>query len=399
MKVFVNLNELIKRLYAERKLLHALFQARLRFDFSYEEAVELVDNERNLRLLIDYGVIRQEGDLIELEETYQHFFEDVLRLNEDITSSTVEENLQALKDSIDFYLKERNHPEAQGKYVRKIMRSLRNISTQASTKTIELKRVINDTFRQERNYEIKRSKLETNLATLESISSLIRQTERLLDEKQETLEVLTTDDRITRLILDVKIQFKEVFHSLIELERIIRDYLNQIDAHNRQVKHIRKLKYLKDQLTWERTTNVRDVVGRCNHQVLEIQPYYSTKVSLSFLRNSDDAIELIDQARESIAGLRSLKNAPAIPLTEKDLRADCIVEDFIDTDAIANAFFASSQDLYTFAMSYPYPQPQTRERRVEYYLEIVQNHYNKLLITGDWQRDRNVEYPLIYNLP
>ena len=123
MKVFTSLNELIKRLYAERKLLHALFQARLRFDFSYEEAVELVENEKNLRLLIDYGVIRQEGDLIELEEIYQHFFEEVLRLNEDITSSTVEESLQSLKENIDFYLKERNHPEAQGKYVRKIMRS------------------------------------------------------------------------------------------------------------------------------------------------------------------------------------------------------------------------------------------------------------------------------------
>lgn len=399
MKVFTNLNELIKRLYAERKLLHALFQARLRFDFSYEEAVELVDDEKNLRLLIDYGVIRQEGDLIELEETYQHFFEEVLRLNEDITSSTVEENLQALKDNIDFYLKERNHPESQGKYVRRIMRSLRNISTQASTKTIELKRVINDTFRQERNYEIKRSKLETNLATLESISSLIRETERLLDEKRETLEVLTVDDRITRLILDVKIQFKDVFHSLIELERVIRDYLNQIDAHNRLVKHIRKLKYLKDQLTWERTTNVRDVIDRCNHQALEPQSYYSTKISLSFLRNSDDAIEIIDQARKSISRLRSLKNTPAIPMTENDLKAECVVEDFVDTDSIANAFFASSQDLYTFAMNYHYIQPQPRERRVEYYLEIVQNHYNKLLITGDWQRDGNVEYPLIYNLP
>lgn len=230
MKIFINLNELIKRLYTERKLLHALFQARLRFDFRYEEALELVDDEKNLKLLIDYGVVRREDDLIELEDTYQHFFEDVLRLNEDITSSTVEENLKALKDNIDFYLKERNHPEAQGKYVRRIMRSLRNISTRASTKTIELKRVINDTFRQERNYEIKRSKLVTNLATLESISSLIRQTERLLDEKREILEVLTTDDRITRLILDVKIQFKDVFHSLIELERTIRDYLNQIDA-------------------------------------------------------------------------------------------------------------------------------------------------------------------------
>ncbi len=399
MKVFTNLNELIKRLYAERKLLHALFQARLRFDFSYEEAVELVENEKNLRLLIDYGVIRQEGDLIELEETYQHFFEEVLRLNEDITSSTVEENLQALKDNIDFYLKERNHPESQGKYVRRIMRSLRNISTQASTKTIELKRVINDTFRQERNYEIKRTKLENYLATLESISSLIRQTERLLDERRETMEVLTTDDRITRLILDVKIQFKDVFHSLIELERTIRDYLNQIDAHNRLVKHIRKLKYLKDQLTWERTTNVREVLDKCSHQPLETITYYTTKVSLSFLRNSDDAIEIISDVRKTISRLRSLKNTPTVPLKESDLNTECIVEEFVDTDAMANAFFASSQDLYTFVINYPYTQPQQRERKVEYYLEIVQNHYHKLLITGDWRQDGNVEYPLIYNLP
>ena len=74
MKVFTDLNELIKRLYAERKLLHALFQARLRYDFSYEEAVRLVESEKNLRLLIDYGVIRHEGNLIELEEIYQREF-------------------------------------------------------------------------------------------------------------------------------------------------------------------------------------------------------------------------------------------------------------------------------------------------------------------------------------
>ena len=398
MKVFTDLYELIKRLNAERKLLYALFQARLRYDISYEEAAGLVDNEKNLRLLIDYGVIRQEGDLIELEETYQHFFEEVLRLNEDITSSTVEENLKSLKENINFYLKERNHPESQGKYVRKIMRSLRNISTQASTKTIKLKQVVNDTFRQERNYEIKRTKLENYLLTLENISSLIRQTERLLEERRETLEVLTPDDRITRLILDVKIQFKDIFHSLIEVEHTIRDFLNQIDAHNRLVKHIRKLKYLKDQLTWERSTNVREILENCSNLTLETTTYYTTKLSLSFLRNSDDAIEIIKDARKTVSRLKALKNTPAIPLKESELNTKCIVEDFVDTDLLANAFFASSHDLYTFVINYPYIHPQQKERRVEYYLEIVQNHYDKLRITDDWRRDGNVEYPVIYNL-
>lgn len=59
------------------------------------------------------------------------------------------------------------------------------------------------------------------------------------------LDVMTPDQRITRLSMDVRLHFKDVFHSLIELEHTIRDYLHQIDAHNRKVKRIRKLKHLK----------------------------------------------------------------------------------------------------------------------------------------------------------
>ena len=116
MKIFPNIDELLKRLYSERKLLRELFQARLRFDVTYEDALEFVDSEKNLSLLIDYGVIRYEDNLIELEENYQHFFEEVFRLNEDITSSSVEENVRSLKENIDFYLKERDHKENQDKY-------------------------------------------------------------------------------------------------------------------------------------------------------------------------------------------------------------------------------------------------------------------------------------------
>ena len=398
MKVFPNLEELLKRLNTERKLLRELFQARLRFDFSYEDALEFVDSEKNLRLLIDYGVIRQEGSLIELEENYQHFFEEALRLNEEITSSSVEENLQMLKDNIDFYLKERGHADNQDKYVRRIRRSMRNIAIQAANKTIELKRVINDTYRQERNYDIKRQKLENNLATLDNISNLIRSTERLIDDRKDTLEALTTDDRITRLTTEVRIQFKDIFHSLIELERTIRDYLHQIDAHNRLTKRIRKLKYLKDQLTWERTTNVREVLASVNHQSLETTSYYSTKVALDFLRDSDDGLAAILEARKAIHRLQNLRRISPKPLSDAELNSDFLVEDFVDTDVIANAFFASSHDLYTFVVNYPYKQPQEKDRRVEYYTEILLNHLDRLLITSEWRSDGDIEYPLILNM-
>lgn len=180
--------------------------------------------------------------MLELEEHYQHFFEEILQLNENITSSTVEESLRQLKNNIDFYLKARSNPDSQRKYINKIIRTLRNISTQSATKSVELKRVINDTYRQERNYAIKPHKLEDYQVSFESIASLIRQTERVLEERKDILEIMTPDQRIARLVTDLRLRFRDVFHSLIELQHTIRDYLHQIDAHNRKVKKIRKLK-------------------------------------------------------------------------------------------------------------------------------------------------------------
>ncbi len=399
MKVFSNLTELLSRLHTERKLLHELFQARQKYDFRYEDALEFVNSERNLHLLIDYGIVRQEGEMLELEETYQHFFEEILQLNENITSSTVEENLRQLKNNIDFYLKERANPDSQRKYVNMIIRTLRNISSQSANKTVELKRVINDTYRQERNYEIKRQKLEEYQATLESIASLIRRTERLLEERKDTLDVMTPDQRISRLVTDVRLRFKDVFHSLIELQHTIRDYLHQIDAHNRKLKKIRKLKYLKDQLTWEKTTTVCQMLNGCAHQLLETATNYSTRVSLSLLRDTDTGPDMISAAQIAISRIKRPNASIQIQLKAEELNPGYMIEDFVDTDKIAEAFFASSRDLYSFVKSYPYERPKELEQKVEYYTEIILNHHPRLLITEEWRTDGNINYPLVYNMP
>lgn len=399
MKVFPNINELLKRLNNERKLLHELFEARKKFDFRYEDGLKFVNSEQNLRLLIDYGVVREEDGLLELEEAYMRFFEEILRLNENITSSNVEENLQQLKDNIDFYLKERDNSEARRRYVNRIIRVLRNIMTQASTKTIELKRVINDTYRQERNYEIKRQKLENNLAVLGSIASLIRNTEHLLCEREEILNLMTPDQRLANLSINARIRFKEVFHSLIDLEHTIRDYIHQIDIYDRKVKRIRKLKYLKDQLTWEKTTDVCEVVGRLSHQIIETLPYTTVRISLSLLRDTDAGLDALSAMRRMIARRQSRKPGAFAPLKADELDAGYLTEDFVDTDVIADAFAASSRDLYSFVKNYPFAMPKTMDQKMEYYTEIVINHHDRLLITGDWATDGLIDYPLIYNRP
>lgn len=208
---------------------------------------------------------------------------------------------------------------------------------------------------------------------------------------------MTRDQRITRISVEVRLQFKDNFHSLIELQHTIPDYLHQIDTQNKIIKRIRKLKYLKDQLTWEKATSVCRTLTECVHQLLEPVPTYSTPSSLSFLCYTDSGLEAISGVREKISSRKEANTALHIPLNAEELDAGYIVEDFVDTDINADAFFASSQDFYTFVKGYPNERQKTMEQKVEYYTEIIFNHHSRLLITGDWHSDGIIDYPLIYN--
>ena len=108
-KTFQDVEELLKRLYTERRLIGEMFNNRKRLEFRYDNAREYVESEKNLQLLIDYGVIRQDGELLELEDAYLTFLEDILQVNEEISNASVEENVALLRESVDFYLKECNN--------------------------------------------------------------------------------------------------------------------------------------------------------------------------------------------------------------------------------------------------------------------------------------------------
>lgn len=401
MKRYSNIQDLLSLLYRERNLLHAVFQARDNFDFTYEDAMNLGNrdkgrDERSLMLLIEYGVLRLEDNILEMDDVYQGFFEETLRLNDYITSSSVNDSLAQLHSNIGYYLKEKNSFEGQRKYAKLIVRILRNIMSQVEYKTVELKRVVNDTFRHERNFEIKKQKLEEYRTTIENISLLIRQTELLLEDKKYVFENMT-EIRVKNIGIDARLRFKDVFQSLIDVQRLIRDYLNQIDKHNRIIKRIRKLKFLKDQLTWERKTNVNEVMDCCDHLFFEKKQSYSTNISLPYLRNTDEGEALIRKVQQDLRTKSERKQAERIILKPEDLERKEIEVEFIDTDAIAKAFFATSLDLYTFVMNYNYKSSKKKEEKIEFYSEIILNHHSKLRITDDWQCDGNIEYPMIYN--
>ena len=324
-KVFHSVSELLKRLNTERRLISEMFYNRKKLEFHYDDARGFVESEKNLDLLIQYGVIRLEGDLLELEEVYLRFLEEILQVNEDISNASVEESVSQLRDNIDYYLKEQNNPEGQHRYLRKVKRSLRTIALMAERNVVDLKRNVNDTYKNERNYAIKRTKLEKYLNQIAGISRLVKETENLLDDEHATFSNFAPDEQLVYIIIDVRTQLKAAFHSLIDLEKTIRDYLHQIDAIGKLVKKTRLLKQRKDDLTWESSTNIRNFLSGKDHVWLEPRTNYSIKPSLTWLSNTDDGLLALIEAQQQLSRRLRLSREPDPSIKPEEMQPEPVI--------------------------------------------------------------------------
>ena len=144
---FSSLDDLIRALDKERKLLGALFQDRKKLSFRYDVARELASRRgESLEFLKRHGIIRENSDFVELEDVYLKFFEEVLEVNEEISVASVKESIDNLNTAIDYYLSENNHSRKYG-YLRDVKRILRNISLTTLRNVIDLKRNIDNTYK------------------------------------------------------------------------------------------------------------------------------------------------------------------------------------------------------------------------------------------------------------
>ena len=101
---FRSIEELVKMLDREKVLFRDMFERRKSLAYRKEFAFEVVDYRRErIQYLIDYGVIHENGDFLEMEDVYVQFFEDVLDMNEEISVASVREYIDSLRENINYY--------------------------------------------------------------------------------------------------------------------------------------------------------------------------------------------------------------------------------------------------------------------------------------------------------
>ncbi len=396
MAYFRNIKELTRTLYQGQKLLFDMFQKRKTISVKYDDAVETLEGkEDSLKRMIKFGVIIQSGNNLELDGTYQEFFEKILAVNEEISIASVKENIDSLKLNIASYLAADSMRQPQ--FLRQIRHIFSKINQNTRRNVLDLKRNVEHTYKQEPNFKIKELRLKAFDEKATAIKELITKTETLIDD--EAIFFSTVQDiGLKETIAEVKNGLKESAHGLISIKSLIIDYLNRIQYQSRIVKKVRKLKYLRDQLLINEGTDIKNVIENENAVWLEPRTTFSTKVSIDFLRNEDGALELLANVRRKLNKPTAIKNRCASTIDPQYLEEQKETTRAFDHRSLAEAFSAQSDDLFSFIWNYRFAAEVNEEERLVLFLQLASQFYESLRFTDTFAEKGNYEYPLIYPL-
>lgn len=394
---FHSLEELIRALDRERKLLYALFQDRKRLSFRYNLAKELATKkDESLEFLRRFGIIHENGDFVELEDVYLKFFEEVLEVNEEINVASVKESIGSLNAAIDYYQSEKNATRKWG-YLKDVKRILRNIALTTLRNVIDLKRNIDNTYKNEPTFVVKKKKLVHLDEKRKDIAELINECEMVIDKKQATFFLVAMDVELKDTVTDVKLQLKEVYHNLLELDRQIINYLNLIEYQNRLFEKVQKLKYLRDQMLLETNTDIKAKMDARNPVWMEPRPRYTLKVSLSMLRTTDTGLKILQDVAKGKSNDRLRKGNLAEPLTKEELTEQQKMLQTVDVREVKTAFMASGDNLFHFVMNYSgYRKQMADEEKLVLFCQIAAQYHDELVISEEYGRHGNIEFPFIY---
>lgn len=393
MYVFHSIKELLNSLVLGKELLSEMFGKRKSFDYRYDQAVELIEESKVISL-IEKGILIKNGRNLEIEDQLFTFFEQILDVNEEINISYINEHITLLKENIDYYLTE-NSESRKYKYLKSIKTSLRKMGFICIRNIVDLNRNIDNTFKTEPNFKIKIKKLENYDQRRVDIKRLISLTEKLVNEEELTFFAVAKDDELSRITTLLRLQLQDARHSLIETERQIIDFLNQVKLQSKIIEKIRQIKYLKDQFELESKTDILAQLAKMNPVLFENRPSFPVKLSLDILQE-DEIYGLIKELNKR----QSSKVKPKIPMAaaiNSSFFDDTEELDvFINMEEMKNNFSASGHHLLDFVLQYNYPKRVDFEEIVFCYCQLVSLYEQDMKITENFITHKETEFAVIY---
>ncbi len=399
MKTFSSLKELLAILSREHKLITEIFEKRKVLAYKYEDALAVVDyNEDKISALIEFSVLRENGPCLEIDDQYLQFFEQILEVNEEINVSYINENLQSIRQNINYYLQE-NNEHRKYNYLRQIKSAFRKTGVIAIRNVVDLRRNIDNTFKNEPNYKIKKTKLEYLDVKRYDISALVELTDQLVSgEEEHTFFKTALDEELQRIVVGLKIQLNSCRHNLIDIQKQIIEFLNRLKYQSGLMEKIRQIKYLKDQFELRSKTNIVNILNADYALLYEPNPAYPLKLSIEQLQGDDETLDIIKKVvSRNKSGVRKKLSVADNSLADY-LETDTEVITQINLEEVKNGFLAGSNNLFDFLQSYDFGRPVSFDECLTVYCQLISQYDMHFRLTDQYQKRNGTEYLLIYPL-
>lgn len=397
MKTFSSIQQLLATLSREQKLLSEMFEKRKVLSFNYDYALELVDFDADkITSLVDYSVVRQNGNNLELDDLFLQFFEQVMEVNEEINVSYINEHIQNIKQNVVYYLQENNETRKYG-YLRQIKLALRKIGVIALRNVVDLNRNIDNTFKNEPNYKVKKTKLEHLDEKRNAIYALINRTDHLISgEEEQTFFKVASDEELNRTIILLKLQLNECRHNLIDIQKQIIEYLNRIKHQSGVIEKLRQIKYLKDQFELRSKTNIKQILEENTAVVFEPNPVYPLNISLDQLQTENEALDVIRKVAKRIR--TSVKTSQPLAGNISDEYLEPLVEEEIqiNLDEVKNSFLAGGNNLFDFICNYDFGKEVSFDECVTIYCQMISQFDTLFKITEAYNNKQDVEFAMVF---
>lgn len=396
MNHFNSIRELLNTLSRGNKILAEMFEKR-KLLYKYDYALDILDGDKDnvVKLLLSKNIIRQNGNLLELDDQFLKFFEEILEVNEEINTSYIHESIRQVKDEYMLYYLQATSDSERFKYLKDVKSALRKIGRTTMRNIVDLNRNIENAFKTEPNYKTKLSKLENHKLKLEAIQQMIVQTEKLLNEDELTFFKTATDEELKHIKTELILHLTESRQNLIETRKQIIEYINQIKYQSKFIEKLKQLKYLRDQFEIKHKTNINDVLSNTRSLAFEMKPFYSLKLSLENLQR-DDVYQLIKKISSKYKSGINTKKLAAENLSAEELKSETEKEIHINLHEVKKNFATSGKHLFDYIYEYQFPREVLFAERVTIYCQMISIFEEEFEVSESFEKQDNIEFALVY---
>ena len=246
------------------------------------------------------------------------------------------------------------------------------------------------------NYKIKKAKLENLDKKRKDIAILIEQTEKLVSEDELTFFKSALDEELNRIIVQLKIQLGKCTHNLIDTEKQIIDFLNQIKYQSNVIEKLRLIKYLKDQFILQTATNIDALLIQNSSLIFEPKPSYPLKLSLEYLQANEDAFASILKVSKRLNSGANLKRPLAEKISGEYLETQIEEEIQINLEEVKNGFVASGYHLFEFVENYNFAKEVSFDERVTIFCQLISQYENIFEISQQFEEKKEIEFVMVF---